>query len=883
LDKEKQSSQLSTTYDPQQVEGVCYKKWEEGGFFSGDNNKDGEPFCIVMPPPNVTGQLHMGHALDNTMQDILTRWRRMQGRRALWLPGTDHAGIATQAKVEESLAKEGVSKYDLGREAFLEKVWQWKDQYHDRITRQLRLLGSSCDWQRERFTLDEGCSAAVREVFVRLYEKGLIYKGSYIVNWCSKCQTTISDIEVEHNDRIGHLWHLRYPFADGSGYVVVATTRPETLLGDTAVAVHPDDSRYTDLVGKTLILPVMNREIPLIADDYVDPEFGTGAVKITPAHDPNDFEIGMRHNLPQITVIGKDGKMTEEAGEYAGMDSLECREKLVAEFKELGLLQDITDLEHAVGECYRCGTVVEPLISPQWFVKMAPLAKPAIEAVKRGDIRFVPDRFAKIYLGWMENIRDWCISRQLWWGHRIPVWYCKECGEVICQRTDPDKCPKCGSSQLEQDPDVLDTWFSSALWPFSTLGWPQKTEDLDAFYPTDVLVTGRDIIFFWVARMIFSGLQFMEQKPFSEVFIHGLVLDAKGRKMSKSLGNGIDPIEIIEQYGADALRFMLITGNTPGNDLRFQEERLEAARNFANKLWNACRFAIMNLEDYKEGAYPLQLTLADRWILDRLRQTAAAVNHNLEKYELGEAAREIYDFTWDEFCDWYVETAKARLYKGSAEERHTAQHVLTAVLRSILQLLHPFMPFITEELWQHLPHEGQSIMLAAYPNGQQMAAYEEDTQKMQLLMEIIRSVRNIRAEMNVPPGKKAALSLFADDEALAVIEEGAAYIRVLAQVDEIETAPKGSQPPPQAAAAHSVGVEIYVPLKGLIDLEKEAARLQKELAGTQQELKRLQGKLSNPGFLAKAPAEVVEKERSKQVEYEEKAQALAARLELFKS
>jgi valyl-tRNA synthetase len=883
LDKDRLNKKLSTTYEPKKVEDKWYKKWEEGGFFSGDNNAQGEPFCIVMPPPNVTGQLHMGHALDNTMQDILTRWRRMQGRRTLWLPGTDHAGIATQAKVEESLAQEGISKYDLGREAFVEKVWQWKHLYHERITRQLRLLGSSCDWQRERFTLDEGCSRAVREVFVRLYEKGLIYRGSYIVNWCSKCQTTISDIEVEHNDRAGHLWHLRYPFADGSGYVVVATTRPETLLGDTAVAVHPDDERYRGLVGKKLLLPVMNREIPLVADDYVDPSFGTGAVKITPAHDPNDFEIGMRHQLPQITVIGKDGKMTSEAGKYAGMDSMECREKLVAEFKELGLLEDISDLEHAVGECYRCSTVVEPLVSPQWFVKMAPLARPAIEAVKSGQIRFVPDRFAKIYLGWMENIRDWCISRQLWWGHRIPVWYCQDCGQVICQKSDPDVCPVCGGGRLEQDPDVLDTWFSSALWPFSTLGWPENTEDLKAFYPTDVLVTGRDIIFFWVARMIFCGLEFMEQKPFGDVFIHGLVLDAQGRKMSKSLGNGIDPLEIIDKYGADALRFMLVTGNTPGNDLRFQEERLEAARNFANKIWNACRFALMNLEDYEENAYPLKLTLADQWILDRLRVTAQAVNQNLEKYELGEAAREIYDFTWDEFCDWYVETAKARLYKGTAEERHTAQHILVLVLRETLQLLHPFMPFITEELWQHLPHTGPSIMLSAYPQAQALESYPQATRKMQLLMEIIRAVRNIRAEMNVPPGKKADLSLFADKDTLAVIAEGADYIKVLSQVDEITTAAKGSEPPPQAASAHTAGVEIFVPLKGLIDLEKEAARLKKEIASMEQELKRLAGKLSNQGFLSKAPSEVVEKERSKQVEYEEKHRALQERLSLFQA
>ncbi|MDD4798531.1 MAG: valine--tRNA ligase, partial [Clostridia bacterium] len=713
MSNEQEKKVLSTTYDPAAVEDKWYEFWEKENCFSSENNPNGDPFCIVIPPPNVTGQLHMGHALDETMQDILTRWRRMQGRRTLWLPGTDHAGIATQARVEENLAKDGVSKYDLGREAFLEKVWDWKDHYHDRITKQLRRLGSSCDWKKERFTLDEGCSKAVREVFCRLYEKGLIYRGSYIVNWCSKCQTTISDIEVEHSNHAGHLWHLRYPYADGSGFVTVATTRPETLLGDTAVAVHPEDERYTDLVGKMLVLPVMNREIPLIADDYVDPSFGTGAVKITPAHDPNDFEMGLRHNLEQITVIGRDGNMTEAAGKYAGMPAMECREKIVAEFDGLGLLEKIEELEHSVGECYRCGTVVEPLVSPQWFVKMKPLAEPAMAAVETGDIRFVPDRFAKVYLGWLENIRDWCISRQLWWGHRIPVWYCQDCGEVICSREDAVVCPKCGSHNLEQDPDVLDTWFSSALWPFSTLGWPDDTELLKTFYPTSVLVTGRDIIFFWVARMIFCGLEFMNERPFKDVFIHGLVLDAKGRKMSKSLGNGIDPLEIIAKYGADSLRYMLVTGNTPGNDLRFQEERLEASRNFNNKLWNASRFVLMNLEDYQAGG-ERQLTLADKWIMERLRQTALTVNDCLEKYELGEALRNLYDFTWDEFCDWYLEISKSRLYRGTAQEKYTAQSILAEVLTRITELLHPFIPFITEELWQHLPHNGKSIMLTEY-------------------------------------------------------------------------------------------------------------------------------------------------------------------------
>ena len=881
MSNEQEKNTLSTTYDPSAVEDKWYEFWEKENCFSSENNPNGDPFCIVIPPPNVTGQLHMGHALDETMQDILTRWRRMQGRRTLWLPGTDHAGIATQARVEENLAKDGVSKHDLGREAFLDKVWDWKDHYHGRITKQLRRLGSSCDWEKERFTLDEGCSKAVREVFCRLYEKGLIYKGSYIVNWCSKCQTTISDIEVEHSNHAGHLWHLRYPYADGSGFVTVATTRPETLLGDTAVAVHPEDERYAGLVGKKLILPVMNREITLIADDYVDPSFGTGAVKITPAHDPNDFEMGMRHNLEQITVIGRDGNMTEAAGKYAGMPAMECREKIVAEFDSLGLLDKIEELEHSVGECYRCGTVVEPLVSPQWFVKMKPLAEPAMTAVENGDIRFVPDRFSKVYLGWLENIRDWCISRQLWWGHRIPVWYCRDCGEVICSREDATVCPKCGSHNLEQDPDVLDTWFSSALWPFSTLGWPDDTELLKTFYPTSVLVTGRDIIFFWVARMIFCGLEFMDERPFKDVFIHGLVLDAKGRKMSKSLGNGIDPLEIIAKYGADSLRYMLVTGNTPGNDLRFQEERLEASRNFNNKLWNASRFVLMNLEDYQAGG-ERQLTLADKWILERLRQTALTVNDCLEKYELGEALRNLYDFTWDEFCDWYLEISKARLYKGTPQEKYTAQSILAEVLTRITELLHPFIPFITEELWQHLPHEGKSIMLTFYPTGEGVNAYQEEAEQMRLIMDVIRSLRNLRAEMSVPPGKKAEIILFADSANRAVLEAGKAYIMALAQGESLTIADKTNMvAPQQAAAAHVRGIEVFLPLAGLIDIDKEVARLQKEIENTKNEEKRLQGKLANQAFIAKAPAEVVAKERAKEAELAAKRAALEERLAVF--
>jgi len=878
----KAASELSTVYQPQDVEHKWYATWEENKYFSSERNADGKPFAIVMPPPNVTGQLHMGHALDSTIQDILTRYRRMQGRRTLWLPGTDHAGIATQAKVEEDIAKEGLNKYDLGREKFLEKVWEWKEHYHARISAQQRKLGSSCDWDKERFTFDEGCSQAVQEVFVRLYQKGLIYRGSYIVNWCSKCQTTISDIEVEHETHMGHLWHLRYPFADGSGFVTVATTRPETLLGDTAVAVHPKDKRYQDVIGKMLVLPVMNRQIPVIADEYVDMSFGTGAVKITPAHDPNDFEIGLRHHLEQITVIGKDGKMTDLAGKYAGMDALECREKLVEEFKELGLLVGIEDLEHSVGECYRCGTVVEPLISPQWFVKMKPLAEPAMAAVKTGDIRFVPERFAKVYLSWLENIHDWCISRQLWWGHRIPVWYCQDCGEVVCVKEDPQDCPKCHGKNLVQDPDVLDTWFSSALWPFSTMGWPEETETLKTFYPTSVLVTGRDIIFFWVARMIFAGLEFMDERPFDEVFIHGLVLDAKGRKMSKSLGNGIDPLDIIDQYGADTLRFMLVTGNTPGNDFRFQEDRLEAARNFANKIWNASRFTLMNLTDYEPGKQPLELTLADKWLLARLRRTALAVNEALENYELGEASRNLYDFIWDEFCDWYVELAKERLYRGSSSEKYTAQALLADTLRQILEMLHPFMPFLTEEIWQHLPHEGETIMLAHYPTGKEIDAYTREEEEMLLLMDIIRAVRNIRAEMNVAPGKKADIILFADDKTASIVEANQTYLTALGHASSVVCEPKDSPIPAQAASAHVRGVDIFVPLKGLIDIDKEVARLQKEIDQLQNELKRLEGKLSNAAFLDKAPAQVVEKERAKQEEYELKKQALKQRIDFFR-
>ncbi len=876
---------MAPAYDSGAVEGKWYKYWEENKFFHTVVNPEQEPFCIVMPPPNVTGQLHMGHALDNTMQDILTRWRRMQGYNALWLPGTDHAGIATQAKVEEQLAKEGLFRQDLGRDKFLERVWQWKEQYGGRITHQLRRLGSSCDWDRERFTMDQGCSEAVLEVFVQLYEKGLIYRGHYITNWCPKCHTTISDIEVEHLDKPGHFYFVKYPVKDSNEYVAIATTRPETMLGDVAVAVHPEDERYRHLVGKTLILPVVDREIPLIADEYVDPGFGTGAVKITPAHDPNDFEVGQRHNLPQLQVINKDAVMTGEAGKYQGLDRWECRKQLVRELDSKGCLIKVDDHTHAVGHCYRCSTVIEPMLSKQWFVRMKPLAEPAIEAAREGRLRFVPERFTRIYLNWMENIRDWCISRQLWWGHRIPVWYCGDCEEIIVTKTPPSKCTKCGGSRLEQDPDVLDTWFSSALWPFSTLGWPRKTVDLAYYYPTSVLVTGRDIIFFWVARMIFSGMAFMDEVPFREVFIHGLVLDALGRKMSKSLGNGVDPIDVIESHGADSLRFMLITGNTPGNDLRFHFERLEGARNFANKLWNASRFTLMNLNDFTPGTEPRReaLTLADRWIMSRFQEVAAEVTRNLGRYELGEAARVLYEFTWNEFCDWYIELAKPRLYGKDRDDRYTAQYMLAQTLKGTLELLHPFMPFITEDIWQRLPHRGQTIMKATWPVATSGIADQEAEDQMGILMEIIRAVRHIRSEMNVPPGKKADIVLvISEAETRKLVEKWANYIELLSagRVSIHVTLPEA---PEQAAQAVARGMEIYVPLKGLINIDREVARLSKELATLEKDLVRIQGKLSNPGFLDKAPEEVVAKEKSKESELAGKKKAIEERLKMLES
>ncbi|HHV57606.1 MAG TPA: valine--tRNA ligase [Firmicutes bacterium] len=874
------AQEIPTVYDPQAVEEKWFKFWLDGGYFTPRIEPEKEPFTIVIPPPNVTGALHMGHALDNTIQDVLIRFHRMQGDPTLWLPGTDHAGIATQARVEAELAKEGLSRWDLGREKFLERVWQWKEQYGGRIIRQLQRLGASCDFTRERFTMDAGCSRAVREVFVSLYERGLIYRGNYIINWCPHCHTAISDIEVEHEDTPGKLWYIRYPLAEGEGYITVATTRPETMLGDTGIAVHPEDERYRHLVGKEAVLPVVGRRLPIFADDYVDPAFGTGAVKVTPSHDPNDFEMGRRHRLEEITVIGLDGKMTEAAGKFAGLDRYACREQLVKELEEGGYLVKIEDLAHAVGHCSRCGTVIEPLLSRQWFVKMKPLAEPALAAVRDGRIRFIPERFTKIYINWLENIRDWCISRQLWWGHRIPVWYCRECGAEAASRTDLTACPCCGSTHIEQDPDVLDTWFSSALWPFSTLGWPEETADLKYFYPTSVLVTGRDIIFFWVARMIFMALAFQDDVPFRNVFIHGLVLDAEGRKMSKSLGNGIDPLEVIEKYGADTLRFMLITASVPGYDLRFHWDKVEATRNFANKVWNVARFALLNLEDFDPAAVnPAELTytLADRWIRSRFSATRDRVTELIQAYDLGGAGSTLYDFIWDEFCDWYVEVAKLRLYGEDKRARRTAQYVLWEVLERTLRLLHPFMPFISEEIWQHLPHAGESIVVAPWPAA--LVARDEAAERdFGLLQQLIRGIRNARAEMEVPPSRKARVIIQADDQAAAALEAGRAYLEALAAAGEVAVGPVSEKKPARAVSVIASGVEAYLPLADLVDIEKEKARLAKEIATMEAEVARSERLLSNPGFVNKAPAEVVAKEREKEAGYRDKLARLKLRL-----
>ncbi|HKL12442.1 MAG TPA: valine--tRNA ligase [Halanaerobiales bacterium] len=877
---------LPKNYDPDKVEDKWYDYWMENGLFEAEVDKSKEPFSIVMPPPNITGQLHMGHALDNTLQDILTRWKRMKGFASLWLPGTDHASIATEVKVVDKLRNEGIDKDEIGREGFLEKAWEWKEEYGNRITNQLKKMGSSCDWSRERFTMDEGCSEAVKEVFIQLYEKGLIYQGDYIVNWCPSCHTTLSDVEVEHEEHEGKLYYIKYPIKDSDDYITVATTRPETMLGDTAIAVNPSDERYKDLVGKTVILPLMEREIPVIADPFVDSDFGTGMVKVTPAHDPNDFDMGERNDLEVIKVIDEDANMTEVTNKYAGMDRYECRDEVIKDLKEEELLVKIDEHEHSVGQCYRCDTVIEPLVSKQWFVKMEPLAKPAIDAVKEGDIKFIPERFSKVYLNWMENIKDWCISRQLWWGHRIPVWYCQDCGEVIVRREEPAVCPNCESSDLKQDEDVLDTWFSSALWPFSTLGWPEETKDLDFFYPTDVLVTGRDIIFFWVARMIFMGLEFMDEVPFDDVYVHGLIRDAQGRKMSKSLGNGIDPIEVIEEYGADALRFTLITGNTPGNDMRFREERLEASRNFANKIWNASRFILMNLEDldYEEiNEEELKLNLADKWMLSRTNEVTQKIDEAMERYSFGEMSKSLYDFIWNEYCDWYIEILKERLYQDKdLTAKKTAQYMGLKILGNILKLLHPVMPMITEEIWQKLPISDKSLMITSWPEYNESEIDKTAEEKMDLIMSVIKSVRNIRNEMKVDPGRKIEAILLAKSSKGEILREGNSYLKNLANIEDLTITGSLEERPQPASTSIVEGVEVILPLEGMVDIEKELDRLQKELKDVKYEIERAKGKLSNEGFVNNAPAELVEGEREKVEEYKEKKEKLLERIKQLK-
>ena len=870
---------LPKTYAPREFEERIYKNWCEKGYFTPKIDKTKPSYTIVIPPPNITGQLHMGHALDETLQDILIRYKRMSGYVTLWLPGTDHASIATEAKIVEAMRKEGVTKDDLGRDGFLTRAWAWKKQYGGRIVEQLKRLGSSCDWTRERFTLDDGCSAAVKEVFVRLYNKGLIYRGERIINWCPKCLTSISDAEVEYEEKPGHFWHLRYPFKDGSGYLELATTRPETLLGDTAVAVNPNDERYRDIVGKTLILPLVGREIPVVADDYVEADFGTGVVKITPAHDPNDFEVGRRHNLPVLNVLTPDAKITDDYPKYAGMDRYTARKAIVKDLKEGGYLVRVEDYTHNVGTCYRCHDVVEPRVSLQWFVKMKPLAEPAIEAVRDGRTKFVPERFEKNYLHWMENIRDWCISRQLWWGHRIPAFYCDDCGELVVTKEASAKCPKCGK-EMRQDPDTLDTWFSSALWPFSTLGWPNETEDLKYFYPTNTLVTGYDIITFWVSRMIFSGLEYTGQVPFDTVLIHGLVRDAQGRKMSKSLGNGIDPLKIIDEYGADALRFALATGNSPGNDMRFSDEKIEAARNFANKLWNASRFVRMNLTiDHVELPATGKLAPEDKWILTEYNRTVAAVQNALNSYEVGIALSNLYDFVWDVFCDWYIELSKARLSEKDTAENPVAQNVIAFVLTGILKLLHPFMPFITEEIFGALPHEEESIMIAGYPVPDETLEFADAAADMERVIAVIRAIRTRRNEMNVPPSRKAKVYLatkyeksFAGTEAFFARLASASALEVAAEFDG--SVISGDN----AVQIVTDSATVFLPLSDIIDYEKEKARLAAELEKLDGEITRAKAKLANESFVSRAPAAVVAGERDKLAKYEENRAGVAAAL-----
>ena len=869
--------ELPKQYDPKLVEDQIYALWMQNDCFRAEPDPAKKPYSIVMPPPNVTGQLHMGHAMDCTLQDILTRYKRMQGYSALWLPGTDHAGIATQIKVEEELrVNEGKTRYDLGKEKFLERVWAWKEKYGNRIVQQQKKMGVSCDWSRARFTMDEGCSKAVRETFCELYDKGLIYKGSRIINWCPHCLTALSDAEVEYVDKPGHLWYIRYPLSDGSGDIVVATTRPETMMGDTGVAVNPEDEKFKHLIGKTCILPIMNREIPIVGDEYCEIGFGTGAVKMTPAHDPNDFEVGLRHNLDVIRVIADDGRINENGGKYSGMDRYECRKAIVADLEEQGYLLKTEPYSHNVGTCYRCHNDVEPLISAQWFVKMKPLAEEAIRVVKDGTIRFVPDRFSKIYLNWMENVHDWCISRQLWWGHQSPAWYCADCGHINVSREDPTRCEKCGCTNLTREEDVLDTWFSSALWPFSTLGWPDlSSEDLKYWYPTSDMVTGYDIIFFWVARMVFSGMEQMKKEPFKTVFIHGLVRDDKGRKMSKSLGNGIDPLEMADRFGADALRFNLITGNSPGNDMRFYVEKCEAMRNFANKIWNASRYVMMNLpEDAQPGLpAPEELEAEDKWVLTKLNTLIREVTENMDAYELGVASAKVYDFIWDTYCDWYIELTKARLYGENEKSKRSAQQVLVYVLDQLLRLLHPYMPFITEEIWQALPHEGSFLMLADWPVVKRGLSFPTEQEHMESVMDAIRALRNRRAEMNVPPSRKC--TLYVVSPKAETFRQGEGYLLRLASADQIvicDADPEGHE---DMVCVVTPDAKLFMPLSQLVDVEKELARLEKEKANCLKQIAMFEGKLSNEAFVSRAPEKVVAEQREKL----EKNRALLAQLE----
>ena len=879
---------LAKNYNPKDFEDRIYKEWQDKGLFKSKIDKTKKSFSIVMPPPNITGQLHMGHALDDTLQDILTRWKRMDGYEALWIPGTDHASIATEVKVVDKINKEtGKSKYEIGREEFLKYAWAWKEEFGGKIVNQVKKLGASCDWDLERFTMDEGCNKAVTKFFVKLYEEGHIYRGNRIINWCPDCKTTLSDAEVEHEDQEGNFWHIKYPIKDSEEYLEIATTRPETLLGDSGIAVHAEDERYIHLVGKTAVLPLVGRELPIVADEYVDKEFGTGAVKMTPAHDPNDFEVGKRHQLEEINVMNDDATMNELAGKYAGMDRYECRKALVADLDEAGYLIKVKKHDHAVGTCYRCHTTVEPRLSLQWFVKMDELAKPAIDILKKGELKFVPDKFDKTYLQWLENIRDWCVSRQLWWGHQIPAYYCQDCGEIIVAEEAPHECTKCKSSNIKQDEDVLDTWFSSGLWPFETMGWPDKTDMLDYYYPTSVLVTGYDIIFFWVVRMAFSAMFCMNEKPFEHVLIHGLVRDSEGRKMSKSLGNGIDPLEIIDQYGADALRFTLATGNSPGNDMRFYMERVEFARNFNNKLWNASRFVFMNLEDESllEGltreSVKANLTLADKWIISRANRVVKEVNYNMDQFDLGIGLQKAYDFTWSEYCDWYIEIVKPRLYGDDREAKRAALYTLTYVLEKILKLLHPFIPFITEEIYSYLPTVEGYIITAEYPHYEEADDMLAEEEKMNLIMDGIRNVRNVRAEMNVPPSKKAKIIIVPTDDKRLAMEDGKEYFKSLASASEVEINDNKDGIPEDAVSVVIDGVELFIPLDELVDFEKEKERLNKERDKALAEIKRVEGKLNNPGFVNKAPAKLVEEEKAKKEKFEEILHTIEERLAKF--